>query len=144
MRRISGRGVVVLLAACLAQALLVGCGGGGSEALTPQQQLCNSISDLKASAAALERLSLDSTRAQVQQSVDGFLTDLGNVADDVGAVLGSNANTIKKSLDQLSSNIGNLPDNASIGEVIAAVQQSIPALRAAVNQVLNGADCSGT
>jgi hypothetical protein len=133
----------MLLATCLAQALLVGCGGGSSTP-TAQEQLCDSISDLKASAADLQRLSLDSNRADVQQSIDGFLTALGNVSDDVGGVLQSNADTIEKSLNQLSSNIGNLPDNASIGEVIAAVQQSIPALKAAVNEVLSGAGCSGT
>ena len=134
--------MAMLLATCLAQALLAGCGGGGSP--TAQEQLCDSITDLKASAADLQRLSLDSSRSDVQQSVDGFLTALGNVGDDVGAVLGSNADTIEKSLNQLSSNIGNLPDNASIGQVVAAVQQSIPALRAAINEVLSGADCNGT
>lgn len=134
----------MLLATCLTQALLAGCGGESSESLTPQQQLCDSITDLKASAADLERLSLDSSRAEVQQSIDGFLTALGDVSKNVGGVLESNADTVEKSLNQLSSNIGKLPDNASIGQVVAAVQQSIPALRAAVNEVLNGADCNGT
>jgi hypothetical protein len=139
MWRTSGRGMAVLLAGLVAQALLTAC--GGSSTLTPQEQLCDSISDLQASAADLERLSLDSTRAEVQQSIDGFLTALGNVSNDVGGVLESNVDTIEQSLNQLSSNIGNLPDNASIGEVVAAVQQSIPALRAAINEVLSGADC---
>jgi phage-related protein len=129
----------MLLATCLAQALLVGC--GGSSAPTAQEQLCDSISDLKSSAADLQRLSLDSNRAEVQQSIDGFLTALGNVSDDVGGVVESNVDTIEKSLNQLSSNIGSLPDNASIAAVVTAVQQSIPALRAAVNEVLSGADC---
>jgi prefoldin subunit 5 len=135
--------MAVLLATCLAQAVLVGCGGGSSASLSPQEQLCDSISDLQASAADLEHLSLDSSRAEVQQSIDGFLNALGNVSNDVGGVLQSNADTIQKSLNQLSSNIGNLPDNASIGAVIAAVQQSVPALRAALNEVLSGADCNG-
>ena len=139
MWRVTGRGTAVLLAGLVAQALLTGC--GGSSQLTPQEQLCDSISDLQASAADLERLSLDSTRAEVQQSIDGFLTALGNVSSDVGGVLESNADTIEQSLNQLSSNIGNLPDDASIGEVVAAVQQSIPALRAAINEVLSGAGC---
>ncbi len=144
MWRISGRGrrgLAVVIVTCLAQVLLVGC--GGSSTPTAQEQLCNSITDLKASAADLERLSLDSSRTEVQQSVDGFLTALRKVSDNVGGVLKANANTIEKSLNQLSSNIGNLPDNASIGDVVAAVQQSIPALKAAVNEVLSGADCNG-
>jgi len=140
MWRVTGRGMAVLLAGLVAQALLTGC-GGGSSSLTPQEQLCDSISDLQASAADLERLSLDSNRAEVQQSIDGLLTALGNVSNDVGGVLESNVDTIEQSLNQLSSNIGSLPDNASIGEVVAAVQQSIPALRAAINEVLSGADC---
>ena len=141
MWRISCRGMAVLLAGLLTQALLAGC-GGGSETLSPQQQLCDSITDLQASAADLERLSLDSTRAEVQQTIDGFLTALGNVSENVGGVLQSNVDTIEKSLNQLSSNIGSLPDNASIGDVVAAVQQSVPALRAAINEVLSGADCN--
>jgi hypothetical protein len=143
MWRTRGRGLVLLLAGCLAQALLVGC-GGGSQTLTAQQQLCLSVSDLKASAVALSRLDLDSTRAEVQQSVDGLLIALGNVSDDVGRALESNVDTIERSLDQLSSNIGSLPDNASIGDLVAAVQQSVPALRAALNEVLSGVDCSDT
>ena len=133
--------MAMLFATCLAQALLVGCGGGSSSSLTPQEQLCDSIGDLKASAADLESLSLQSSRGEVQQSIDGFLTALGNVSDDVGGVITSNADTIEKSLNQLSSNLGSLPDNASIGDVVAAVQQSIPALRAAINEVLSGVDC---
>ena len=143
MWRISGRGrrgLAVLFAACLAQALLVGC-GGGSSSLTPQEQLCDSVSDLQASAADLQRLSLESSRADVQQSIDGFVTALGNVGDDLGGVVTSNVDTIEKSLNQLSSNLGSLPDNASIGDVVAAVQQSIPALRAAISEVLSGVDC---
>ena len=133
--------MAMLFATCLAQALLVGCGGGSSSSLTPQEQLCDSIGDLKASAADLESLSLQSSRGEVQQSIEGFLTALGNVSDDVGGVITSNADTIEKSLNQLSSNLGSLPDNASIGDVVAAVQQSIPALRAAINEVLSGVDC---
>jgi hypothetical protein len=139
MWRTSGRGMAVLLAGLVAQALLTAC--GGSSALTPQEQLCDSISDLQASAADLERLSLDSPRAEVQQSIDGFLTALGDVGSDVGAALESDVDTVEQSLNQLSSNIGNLPDDASIGELVAVVQQSIPALRAAINEVLSGADC---
>jgi len=130
----------MLLATCLAQVLLAGC-GGGSSTLTPQEQLCDSVSDLQAAAADLQRLSLSSSRADVQQSIDGFVTALGNVSDDVGGVVTSNVDTIEKSLDQLSSNLGSLPNNASIGDVVAAVQQSIPALRSAVNEVLSGVDC---
>jgi hypothetical protein len=129
----------MLLATCLMQALLAGCSGSTP---TAEDQLCESITVLKASAADLERLSLTSTRAEVQQSIDGLLTSLGDVGDNVGGVLKSNVDTVEKSLDQLSSNIGSLPDSASIGDVVAAVQQSIPALRAAVNEVLSGADCS--
>lgn len=133
----------MLLAACLAQAVLAGC-GGGSTSLSPQQQLCDSVSELRTSANELRGLSLDSTRAEVQQSVDGFLIALENVSDSVGGVLQSNVDTVEKSLDQLSAQLGSLPDSASIGDVVAAVQQSIPALRAAIDEVLAGVDCSGT
>jgi len=48
----------MLLATCLVQVLLAGC-GGGSSTLTPQEQLCDSVSDLQAAAADLQRLSLN-------------------------------------------------------------------------------------
>lgn len=142
MWRTIGRGVAVLLAGLLAQALLTGCSSGSTP--SAQQQLCQSISELKAAVADMRRLSLDSTRAEVQQSVDGLLNALGNVSDNVGGVLQSNVNTIENSLDEVSSQLGSLPDNASIGDVVAAVQQSIPALQAATQQVTSSVDCSGT
>jgi len=139
--------VAVLLAACLAQAVLAGCGNGngnGLSSVSPQQRLCDSLGELRASANELRGLSRDSTRAEVQQSVDGLQIALENVSDSVGGVLRSNVDTIERSLDRLSAQIGSLPADAPVGDVVATVQQSIPALRSAVDQVLGGADCSGT
>lgn len=135
--------MAALLAACLAQAVLAGCGNGATS-VSPHQQLCDSLSELRASVNELRGLGRDSTRAEVQQSVDGLQIALENVGDSVGGVLRSNVDTIERSLDRLSAQIGSMPANAPVGDVVATVQQSIPALRTAVDQVVGGVDCSGT
>lgn len=139
MRR-TGRGVALLFAGLLSLTLLSAC--GGSSSASPESQLCESVNELQNAGSELKTLSLNSTRDEVQQAIDGFLVALGNVTSDIGSVADSDLDNIQKSFDNLSSQLGNLPDSATITDAVAAARQALPQLQAALKQVLNGVDCN--
>jgi hypothetical protein len=139
MHGFSRRFVLVVLGAVLAASALGGCGG---DELTPEQQLCESLSELDGATAALGELSLGSTRSEVEQTVDDFLTAVQDVAGDVGAVVGSDVDAVQQSFDGFATQLGSLPDDATIAETIAEVQQALPQLQTALDQIVGSVDCS--
>jgi hypothetical protein len=140
MRRYSRCVVRTVLSGLLAVFILGGC--GGSEP-TAQEQLCDSMAELDDAAAALGALRVDDTRVEVQEAVDGFVGALQNVAADVGAVVESDVDAVQESFDGLATQLGSLPDNATVGETMAAVQQALPQLRAALDGLVSAVDCGG-
>jgi uncharacterized protein YdbL (DUF1318 family) len=140
MRRFSRWVVPAVLFGLLAVFTLGGC--GGSEP-TAQEQLCDSVAGLDDAAAALGALSLDSTRGEVQQTVDGFVGAVQDVAADVGAVVESDVDVVQESFDGLATQLGSLPENATVGETVAVVQRALPQLRTALDGLGSAVDCGG-
>ena len=137
---LSRRLVLAVLSGLLAVLVLGGC--GGSEP-TAEEQLCDSMAELDDAAASLAALRVDDTRVEVQQTVDGFVSAVQNVAANVGAVVESDVNTVQESFDGLATQLGSLPENATVGETVAVVQQALPQLRAALAGLVNAVDCGG-
>jgi hypothetical protein len=140
MHGFSRRVAVVVLGVVLALTMLGGCGG---DELTSEERLCDSLSGLDGATAALGELSLDSTQIEVRQTVEDFVGAVQNVAGDVGEVVESDVDAIEKSFDGLAAQLGGLPDDATIAETVAEVQQALPQLRTALDQILGSVDCSG-
>jgi hypothetical protein len=143
MRSNHRRGVGLLFAIALPLALLTGCASGEPSAET---QLCDSVDDLRAAGTQFGDLSLNSSSAQVEETVDGFLAALGTVSDNLGAVVESDVGALQSSIDSVSAELENLPGSASAGEAVASIQQAVVALQAALEQGLSGVgvDCDGT
>jgi hypothetical protein len=132
--------------ASLVGALLLLCGvsGCGGNAPSTESELCDSVSRLQDATAALGTLSLDSTRTDVRQAVNGLLASVEDVTDDLGGVAQSDVAAVRESFAVLSAQLRSLPDDASLSETVAAVQRAAPALDAALEQVLDGVDCGGS
>jgi hypothetical protein len=148
--RVRRAGAAVVMAGAMGMALLSGCGGAtpSSEAQppkaqSPETQVCQSLNALQTVASEMGALSLSTSRAEVQQSVDGLLIAVGNVADDVSGALGSDIEALQRQLQNLSADLGSLPDGASVADAVAVVQRALPGLQAALGQFLDGADCDG-
>ncbi len=143
MRSNHRRGVGLLFAIALPLALLTGCASGEPSAET---QLCDSVDELRAAGTQFGDLSLNSSSAQVEETVDGFLTALGTVSDNLGAVVETDVGALQSSIDSVSAELENLPSSASAGEAVASIQQAVVALQAALDQGLSGVgvDCDGT
>jgi hypothetical protein len=132
---------VPLAAVLVVLSLVSGCGGSSTSA---DSELCDSVARLQDAASALGGLGLSSTRDEVRQVVDEVLVAVGDVADDLGAVAQSDAAAVRASFAGLSAQLRSLPDDATLAEAVAAVQQAAPALQAALTQVLDGVDCGGS
>jgi len=143
MRSKHRRGLGLLFAIALPLALLTGCASGEPSAET---QLCDSVDELRAAGTQFGDLSLNSSSAQVEETVDGFLAALGTVSENLGAVVESDAGALQSSIDSVSAELENLPSSASAGEAVASIQQAVVALQAALEQGLSGVgvDCDGT
>ncbi|MGH3315748.1 MAG: hypothetical protein ACRDO0_06350 [Nocardioidaceae bacterium] len=143
MRSNHRRGAGLLFAVSLPLALLTGCGGGEPSA---EAQLCGSVDELQVASSQFENLNLNSSRAQVEDTVDGFIVALNNVGENLGAVVESDIGAIQNSIDSVSAELENLPSSASLGEAVASIQQALVALQAALDQGLSsvGVDCDGT
>jgi hypothetical protein len=139
MRGFSRRVVLVVAGAVLTVATLGGCGG---DELTAEEQLCDSLAELEGATAALGELSLDSTRGEVEQTVDDFIGALQAVAGDVGVVVESDVDAVQGSFDGLATQLGSLPPDATIAQTITEVQQALPQLRTALDEILGSVDCS--
>ena len=143
MRSNHRRGVGLLFAMALPLALLTGCASGEPSAET---QLCDSVDELRAAGTQFGDLSLNSSSAQVEETVDGFLAALGTVSDNLGAVVESDVGALQSSIDSVAAELENLPSSASAGEAVASIQQAVVALQSALEQGLSGVgvDCDGT
>ncbi len=143
MRSNHRRGAGLLFAMCLPLAMLFGCSSGEPSA---EAQLCDSVDELRVAGRQFENLSLNSSGEQVENTVDGFLAALGDVSDNLGAVVESDVGAIQDSIDSVTAELENLPNSASLGEAAASIQQSVVALQAALDQGLSGlgVDCDGT
>lgn len=143
MRSNHRRGVGVLFAVCLPLSLLFGCSSGEPSA---EAQLCDSVDELRTATSELGDLGINSSRAQVEDTVDGFLTALGDVSNNLGAVVESDVGAIQDSIDSVSAELEDLPSSASLGEAVASIQQAVVALQSALDQGLSGVgvDCDGT
>jgi hypothetical protein len=142
MRSNHRRGAGLLFAVCLPFALLAGCSSGEPSA---EGQLCDSVDELQAAGLQFGNLTLNSSRAQVEDTVDEFLVALNDVSESLGAVVESDVDAIQNSIDSVSAELENLP-SASAGEAVASIQQAVAALQAALDQGLSGVgvDCDGT
>jgi hypothetical protein len=140
-RRVAG----LLFAVGLPLALLTGC-GGGSDSPSAEAQLCDSVDELQNATSQLGTLGLDSSGAQVQDAVDGFLAALGDVSDNLGAVVETDVDALQNSIDSVSAELENIPNSASPGEAVASIQQAVVALQTALDKGLSGVgvDCDGT
>jgi hypothetical protein len=145
MRSNHRRGVGLLFAVSLPVALLTGCSSSSGDP-SAETQLCDSVDELRAAGSQFGNLSLNSSSAQVEETVDVFLAALGDVSDNLGAVVESDVGAIQDSIDSVSAELENLPSSASMGEAVASVQQALVALQAALDQGLSGVgvDCDGT
>lgn len=143
MRSNHRRGLGLLFAVALPLALLAGCASGEPSGET---QLCDSVDELRAAGTQFGDLSLNSSSAQVEETVDGFLAALGTVSDNLGAVVESDVGALQSSIDSVSAELENLPSSASAGEAVASIQQAVVAMQAALDQGLSGVgvDCEGT
>jgi hypothetical protein len=131
----------LLLAAVLSVALLAGCAGSSPSA---ESQLCRSADSVQDAASQVRSLGPDSTLAEVRQAINNLLVGVRNVAGDAAGVVQSDLSGIQQSFDNFSAQMSRLPDNATAAEMVAALQQALPALRAAMQEVLSGVDCGGT
>jgi len=143
MRSNHRRSLGLLFAFCLPLVLLAGCSSGEPSA---EAQLCDSVDELQVATRQFEDLSLNSSGQQVENTVDGFLAALGDVSQNLGAVVESDVGAIQDSIDSVSAELENLPDSASLGEAVASIQQAAVALQSALDQGLSGVgvDCDGT
>jgi hypothetical protein len=112
--------------------------------LSAEAQLCDSISQLRDATAALGSLDLGSTRAELRETVDGIAVALGAVSEDLGAVVQGDVDAIQASFDEITRTVQALPTDAGLAEVLTTVEQALPALQAAVAEIGDNVDCSGT
>jgi hypothetical protein len=143
MRSNHRRGVGPLFTVCLLLAVLTGC---SSTEPSAEAQLCESVDELQFASRQFEDLSLDSSREQVEDTVDGFLVALDNVSESLGAVVETDANALQNSIDDISSELQGVSGSASMGEAVASIQRAAVALQSALDQGLSGVgvDCDGT
>ena len=142
----------MLVSSAVLSVAVAGCGGGDSPAAESWAgDVCSSIDDWKTEV----RNAGDDIRAELRSPSDGSLARIGesvqsaadattNLADDLKGMdapdvdsgdqakqqVDAFAAQLESTVDQARTTIGDIPDNASLTEVVSAVTALVPALDA--------------
>jgi len=125
----------------VASTALASCGGGAAETVDPAL-LCDDIAVLDESIQALEDLvPATATVEDYRDAWDTIEDAYQVVVADREALAEQSANSLAEAHDDLSTAIGDLPDDANMAEAVADLQPEIDALRTAHDSVTIESEC---
>jgi len=107
------------------------------------ERFCDSVGDLSAALRNLRDLDSDTTVEEYQDERDQVTESYEAMIEAAASVVGLRLEDLEESRDDLQDALDDVPEDATLGEALEAVDDEVDNVARELSQVLNDVDCSG-